>query len=185
MRLIRRRVVYHGRIIRLVQDTLEAGGRRLIRETVQHPGSVVIVPLTDDGRVVFVRQYRRAVGRKLLELPAGTLDHHGEAPLACARRELEEETGWRARRWRRLGRFYPAPGFLSEQMVIFLAEGLTQALAHPEPDEAIEPMILSFAQALAKIASSHICDAKSIIGILFAERLRHARRRTPRARRTP
>jgi ADP-ribose pyrophosphatase len=170
MRLIRRRVVYRGRIIRLVRETLSAGGRRLVRETVQHPGSVVIVPLTSDGRVVFVRQYRRAVGRTLLELPAGTLDHDGESAARCARRELEEETGWQAREWTRLGRFYPAPGFLSEQMVIFLAEGLTRVPAHPEPDEIIEPVTLSFAQALAKIASGRICDAKSIIGILFAAR---------------
>jgi len=184
MRLIRRRVVYKGRIIRLVQDTLQADGRRLVRETVQHPGSVVVVPITDDGRIVFVRQYRRAVGLTLLELPAGTLDHQGELPAACARRELEEETGWRARRWRRLGRFYPAPGFLDEQMVMFLAEGLVQTAAHPEPDELIEPVVLSFRQALAGIASGRICDAKSIIGILFAQRRRTARTRRSRPRRS-
>lgn len=172
LRLLRRRVIYRGRIIRLVQDTLEIGGRRLVREIVQHPGSVVIVPITAHGRIVMVRQYRRAVGRSLLELPAGTLDHAGESPRACAKRELEEETGWQARRWRRLGRFYPAPGFLSEQLIIFLAEGLRQAAAHPEPDELIRPVILSQRQALAKVRSGQICDAKSIIGLLFAERLR-------------
>ncbi|MBI3330956.1 MAG: NUDIX hydrolase, partial [Candidatus Omnitrophica bacterium] len=159
-----------GRIIRLVQEVLEVGGRRLIRETVHHPGAVVIVPLLDRSHIVFVRQYRRAVQRELLELPAGTLEP-GEAGRSCAARELQEETGWRARRLRRLGRFYTAPGFTTEQITIFLAEGLTPARAQPDPDESVRPVVLSVRAALAKIRSGAICDAKSIIGVLFAQRL--------------
>ena len=146
---------------------LDIRGQRLIRETIRHPGAVVIVPLLDRSRVVFVRQYRRAIRRELLELPAGTLGK-GERREACARRELEEETGWRAGRLRRLGQFYAAPGFVSEQMTVFLAQDLTQVGAQPEADEFVTPVVLSFKEALAKIRSGAICDAKTIIGVLLA-----------------
>lgn len=170
VRLIRRVTRYRGRIIRLVQEVLEVRGRRIVRETVHHPGAVVIVPMLDRSRIVFVRQHRRAVRRELLELPAGTLEA-GEPPRACAARELQEETGWRARRLCRLGRFYTAPGFTSEQITIFLAQGLIPARAQPDLDESVRPVVLSVRAALAKIRSGAICDAKSIIGVLFARRL--------------
>jgi len=179
VRVIRRSTVYRGRIIRLIREVLEVGGHRLTRETIRHPGAVVIVPMLDRSRIVFVRQYRRAIDRNLLELPAGTLGV-GERREACARRELEEETGWRARRMRRIGQFYAAPGFISEQLTIFLAEGLTQVGASPEPDEIVHPVILSFQQALAQIRSGAICDGKSIIGVLFAKQLLRSKRQTPR-----
>ena len=176
VRRISQRTIYQGRVIRLVREVLEVGGRRIIRETVRHPGAVVIIPLLAGKRLVFVRQYRRAVGRVLLELPAGTLEP-GERRARCARRELEEETGWRARRLRRLTQFYAAPGFISEQLTVFLGEGLTRTAANPEPDESVEPVILTLASALAKVRSGAICDAKSIIGVLFAERLLSRSRR--------
>ena len=166
IRLVSRRVVYRGRFIQLLREILKVEGRRMVRETVRHPGAVVIVPMLSRTRVVFVRQYRRAVNRELLELPAGTLGR-GERAAVCARRELEEETGWRARRWTRLGQFYAAPGFTSEQMTIFLAEGLTRVASHPEPDELVRPVVLPLRSALAKIRTGAICDAKSIIGLLF------------------
>lgn len=175
VRLIRRSTIYRGRVIRLVQELLEIRGRRMSREVIRHPGAVVIVPLLDRSRIVFVRQYRRAVDRELLELPAGTLGA-GEQRPACARRELEEETGWRPCRLRRIGQFYAAPGFLSEQLTIFLAEDLIHVGAHPEPDELVRPVVLSLRQALAKIRSGAICDAKTIIGVLFVERLLKGRR---------
>lgn len=170
LRLLRQEVVYHGRVIELVRETLAARGETVVRETVRHPGSVVIVPMLDARRVLLIRQYRRAIGDYLLELPAGTLGR-GEDPLRCARRELIEETGWRAARWRRLGRFFPAPGFLSEQMTIFLATGLRPGPASPEADELIEPVPLTLSQARAKIRRGAICDAKTIIGLLLAEPL--------------
>ena len=169
VRLIRRATRYRGRIIRLVQEVLEVRGRRIVRETVHHPGAAVIVPMLDRSHIVFVRQYRRAVKRELLELPAGTLEP-GEPGRACAARELQEETGWRARRLRRLGAFYTAPGFTTEQITIFLAEDLTPVRAQPDPDESVRPVVLSVQDALAKIRSGAICDAKSIIGVLFALR---------------
>lgn len=170
MRRLSRTLIYQGRVIRLFREVIESHGRRLVREVVQHPGAAVIVPLLPDGRIVFVRQYRRAVERSLLELPAGTLEPQ-EPPVACARREVEEETGWRASRMRRIGAFYPAPGFASERMTLFLATGLSRVPARPEPDEVLRPVILSMAQALAKIRSGAICDAKTIIGILSAHRI--------------
>lgn len=169
VRCVKRSTIYQGRVIRLVREVLEIGGRRFARETIRHPGAVVIVPALGRSRIVFVRQYRRAVGRILLELPAGTLEL-GERRDACARRELLEETGWRAGRLRRLGRFYAAPGFLSEEMTVFLATGLRPGTAHPEPDELVTPVILTLQEALAKIRSGAIRDAKTIIGLLFAQR---------------
>lgn len=162
-------LIYQGRVIKLIRETLRIRGRTIARETILHPGAVVVVPILSDGRVVLVRQYRRAVKRMLLELPAGTLEP-GEPREACARRELQEETGWRARRLRRLGRFYAAPGFVSEQMTIFLAQGLTRGRAHPEPDEMVHPVILPMGKALRYVRSGRICDAKTIIGLLFAQR---------------
>ncbi|MGH2668040.1 MAG: NUDIX hydrolase [bacterium] len=173
VKLLERSTIYEGRVIRLVREVLEVGGHRFTRETIRHPGAVVVVPALGRSRILFVRQYRRAVGRVLLELPAGTLEP-GERRDACARRELQEETGWRARRLRRLGRFYAAPGFLSEEMTIFLATGLRPGTAHPEPDEPVRPVVFTLRQALAKIRSGAIRDAKTIIGILFAQR--HLRR---------
>ena len=169
VRVVKRETIYRGRIIRLIREVLEVRRRRIVCETVLHPGAVVIVPMLDDSRLLFIRQYRRAVGRELLELPAGTLEV-GERRIACARRELEEETGWRAGRMRRLGQFYAAPGVISEQLTVFLAQGLRRATAKPEADEEITLVILSFQTALRKIRSGAICDAKSIIGVLFAAR---------------
>lgn len=170
-RVLKRQTIYQGRIIRLIREHLQVQGHRFQRETILHPGAVVIVPIDTQQRVIFVRQYRRAVRRYLLELPAGTLEP-GEPRLACAKRELLEETGWRARRWQRLGRFYAAPGFISEQMTLFLAQELTQHEASPEPDELVTPVRLSLAKALQQVRRGSICDAKTIIGILLAaERL--------------
>lgn len=172
IRVLRRETLHQGKIIRLIREVLMANGRTMVRDTIKHPGAVVVVPLLDDGRIVFVRQYRRAVERWLLELPAGTLDHR-ELPHRCAKRELEEETGWTATRFRRIAQYYAAPGFVSEQMTMFLATGLSRVPTHPEPDELVRPVILSLRGALAKIQSGAICDAKTIIGLLLVrDRLR-------------
>lgn len=166
-RHLSKRLIYQGHVIRLIIEELSYGGCRLIRETVQHPGAVVILPVLPDGRIVFVRQYRHAVRRYLLELPAGTRDHKGESMVTTATRELEEETGWAARHLKRLITFYAAPGVLSEQMTLYLATGLRKTKAHPEPDECVEPVILTRAHALARIRSGSIRDAKTIIGLLL------------------
>lgn len=170
-RLISRRRAFDGRIITLRLDEVETpSGRRVTYEIVEHPGAVVIAPVTADGRVLMVRQFRRAVAAELLELPAGTREP-GETPDACARRELAEEVGRAARRWERLASFYTAPGVLSEEMHLFLAQDLREVKAEREEEDLrVEPLPL--ADARRRVASGEIRDAKSIIGILLAsERL--------------
>lgn len=169
-RVLQRTAIYQGKVIRVIREVLKTRGHTMVRETIQHPGAVVIVPLLDRSRTVFVRQYRRAIRRELLELPAGTLGR-GEGAIACARRELQEETGWQARELRRIGQFYAAPGFISEQLTVFLATQLRLVGAHPDPDEFIQPVILTLETALGDIRSGKIRDAKTIIGLLFVERL--------------
>ena len=170
VRLKKRTLIYQGRVIKLFREVLSVRGQEIIRETIKHPGAVVVVPVLDDGRIVFVRQYRRAIEKEILELPAGTLEP-GERKDLCARRELQEETGWKAKTMTQLGQFYAAPGFISEQMTLFMARGLSPAKACPEPDELLRPVILSLKSALKRVHSGAICDAKTIIGLLFAARV--------------
>ena len=170
MRIVKRTIIYQGRIIQLVKEVLQVKGKRIVRETVQHPGAVVIVPMLDNKHIVFVRQYRHAVRRQLLELPAGTLEV-GEHRRACAKRELEEEAGWSARILEHIGQFYPSPGLISEQITVFLARGLTPIKPHTDLDELLIPVVMPLTEALAKIRSGVIRDAKSIIGVLFADRI--------------
>jgi ADP-ribose pyrophosphatase len=120
----------------------------------------------DAGRVLMVRQYRHAAGQFLLELPAGHIDA-GEAPLAAAKRELMEETGYSARRWRPLVKYYASPGFLGETMQIYLAEGVREGTAHPEEDEKIEVQRVPLRELLAKIEAGKIHDGKTVIGALL------------------
>ncbi len=166
IRILTRKTLSRGRVFDLVREQLRINGRLVTRDRIEHPGAVVIVPMLDRSHIVFVRQYRHAVRRTLLELPAGTLAP-GEQRLACARRELMEETGWQARRWRRLGQFFAAPGFCSEQLTVFLAEGLTQVGSSPEPDESLTPLVLTCQEALRKIRTGAICDAKTMIGLFL------------------
>ena len=169
VKVLRRTAVYQGRVVRMIREELLVQGRRMVRESVLHPGAAVIVPALDRSRLILVRQYRRSVNRMLLELPAGTLER-GEPPARCARRELVEETGWKAARLRRIGRFYAAPGFTTEQLTIFLAQGLTRTAMRPDPDEMVRPVILRITDVLRRIRSGEICDGKTIIGVLFARR---------------
>lgn len=166
---VRSRVIYRGRVATLSVDTFRMpGGKLLLRETIQHPPSVVILPLFPDGRILLIRQFRHAVGRVLYEIPAGTREPN-EPALACARRELIEETGTSARRWKRLCRFYPAPGISTERMDLFTATGLfvpKKKLAMDE-DEHISVRITPQSEALRMIRRNEIIDAKSIIGILW------------------
>jgi ADP-ribose pyrophosphatase len=157
--------IYDGRVVKLRVDTLEvASGSNVRREVVEHPGAVVIVPEDAQGRILFVRQYRYAVGRDLLELPAGTLEHN-EAPEVCARRELEEETGHSAGDLQALGSFYTAPGFCTEHMHVFAARALTEASAAHDDDEDISVEPLSLEEALGRIDGGEIVDAKSIAAL--------------------
>lgn len=167
-RVLSTRTVYRGRVVHLRLDEVALpNGTRARREVVEHAGSVAVVPLLDDGDVVLVQQYRHPVGRTLLEIPAGTCEPN-EDPLACAHRELAEETGYTAAHVERLLGFYAAPGFCTEYLDVFLATGLRPGTARPEEDEGIALVRLPLAEALARIARGDICDAKSIIGLLVA-----------------
>jgi ADP-ribose pyrophosphatase len=139
------------------------------RETVQHPGSVAIVPLVDDEHVCLIRNFRVAVGQTLWELPAGTLDHD-EPPLATAGRELIEETGYRAAKIEKLTELSMSPGILNERMHVYLATGLTLGPDALEPGEEITTKVVPWTEALAMIERGEIHDAKTIAGLLFFDR---------------
>jgi ADP-ribose pyrophosphatase len=141
------------------------------REAVVHPGAAVILPLVDDDHVCLIKNYRIAVDAELIELPAGTIDPP-EDPLDTARRELLEETGYRASTLEKLYEYWVSPGILSERMHFFVARDLTPGLARPERGEQIKTLVVSWSEALAMIDDRRIRDAKTIIGLLLYDRLR-------------
>jgi len=141
-------------------------GKKARREVIDHPGAVAVVPLHADGTVTLVDQYRHAVGRVTREIPAGKLDK-GESPLACAKRELAEETGLRAKRWQRLASLWTTPGFTDEVIHLFLATGLSDLGSQPDEDEFVRVHRTSFQQALVDLRSGKIADAKSTAGLLL------------------
>lgn len=155
------------------QHFMTADGRDHVRETVQHPGAVVILPLLDDGRVCLIRNYRVAVGQTLVELPAGTLEPP-EAPATTAARELEEETGFRADRIELLCQFFISPGILNERMHLYLATGLKPGPARLEAGEQIEPWLVDWSEALAMADDGRIQDAKTLASLFWYDRRRRA-----------
>jgi len=160
-------LLFQGRVFALKRERVaEPSGLVATREIVVHPGSSVVLPVLPDGRIVLIRQYRHAAGQSLWELVAGHKDP-GESFAEGARRELEEETGYRARKVKKLLEIFPSPGLLGEKMEVFLAEGLRKGRARPEDDEKITQQIVTLAEAKAWICSGKIRDAKSIAGILY------------------
>jgi len=133
-------------------------------EIVEHPGAVLIIPITSNGKIVFVKQYRTVIDKILIELPAGTLEKL-EEPLDCAKRELEEETGFKTNNIIKLSGFYPAPGFCTEYIHIFIAKDLKPGKLHPDEDEGIDPIELSLEEACDMINKNIIVDAKTIVSI--------------------
>ncbi len=175
IRQIASKVLHRGRVVRLTLDTYRtADGRQFRRETIRHPASVVILPILEGNRVVLIRQFRNALGRYIYEIPAGTSEP-GELLSTCAKRELAEETGYRAGQWKRLFEFYPAPGVSTERMSLYLAEELSLLKKAPaqDKDEHITTVIVPAKKAIAMVRKNAIMDAKSVIGILFGlERIR-------------
>jgi ADP-ribose pyrophosphatase len=166
---LRSETVHQGRLLTVRVDTVRLpSGRETQREIVVHPGAIALVPLLPDGRVIFVRQWRHAVGQALLEIPAGTREP-GEDPSTTAARELTEETGYTAERLIPLGPFFTAPGFCTEEIHCYLALGLTAGTAKPEEDEGITLEYLSLTDAFAAIARGDIHDAKSIAALAMAQ----------------
>jgi ADP-ribose pyrophosphatase len=168
--ILKTEVLYQGKVFRLQRETvIEPGGVEAERDIIVHPGSVVVLPIFSDGRVLLIRQYRHSVGEFLWELVAGRKEPH-ENPAAAARRELVEETGYTAKRWRKLMRVVPTPGFVNEWMWIFAAQGLTEGAAQPEEDEKIMPRIFTLKQTEKMIERGTLRDAKSICGLLYYRR---------------
>ena len=148
------------------EKVIEPSGVEATRDIIVHPGSVVVLPVLPDGRIVLIRQYRHSVEQYLWELVAGRRDGQ-ESFVAGARRELKEETGYTARRMRLLLDLFPSPGFLRENMAIFLATGLTKGEAEPEADEKITQTIVTLREAERWIRSGKIRDGKTVAGILY------------------
>ena len=162
---IESRTLHRGRSFSFKTDRVRLGnGRETMREIVDHPGAVAIVAV-DGDELVLVRQYRYAAGRTLLEIPAGTLEP-GEDPYGCAVRELQEETGYAASAWTRLLSCYMAPGYSSEIIHFYVAEGLSLVGVQPEEDESITVERRGFNQVVEMIEGNEIMDAKTITGVL-------------------
>jgi ADP-ribose pyrophosphatase len=159
--------IFQGRIVRLVaRDLVLPNGRRTKFHIVLHPGAVAILPVHDNGDVVLLKQFRPSIGLEIYEIPAGTIEK-GEAPLATAKREIVEETGFQAKKWSKIGEFYTAPGFCTELMHVYVAKGLSPAKLPGDDDEILVPVRMSLSKALAMIRSKKIRDAKTIAGLLI------------------
>jgi ADP-ribose pyrophosphatase len=163
----RRLYEHHGNFLVFGQDeVLLENGKTAVRDFVLHPGATCILAVSDQKEIIMVRQYRYSVSRSLLEIPAGKLDI-GEDPLLCAQRELEEETGCRAKQWTFLSEYFSTPGFSDERMFLYLAEDLSFAESHPDPDEFVKVERIPVAQVKQMILDGHIQDAKTLVALLW------------------
>lgn len=164
--VIRSERVFDGKLIDVRVDTVRLpNGNVRPREVVEHPGAVAVLPVLPDGRLVLVRQYRHAVGRALLEVPAGTR-HRDERPVACAVRELEEETGFRATDLRELVRFFVSPGWANEELIVYVATQVQPGPARPEEDEDLEIVTITPDEVPDLIQRGEIADSKTIVCLL-------------------
>ena len=167
-----RQIVHEGRKIKVAIDTSTGpNGETIRRDLILHPGAVVVLPVVDRDHVCLLRNQRFVIGETLWEVPAGTLEP-GEPVEDAAVRELMEETGYTARRWRPLGHYFPSPGVLDEKMHLFVALDLTPGPAKPEADEHLEPKVVPWADALRMALDGSIHDLKTVAAILLWDRLR-------------
>ena len=163
--------VFSGRLVKLRVDRVRLpNGRETTREIVVHPGAVTAVPLIGTEKIVMVRQFRQAAGETLLEIPAGTLEQ-GEDPVECARRELREEIGYHPNNLTLMFKSYLAPGYSSEILYTYLAEDLEKVDARSDPDEFLEIVEVRMCDAVGLIQSGEIKDAKTICGVMMAQRM--------------
>lgn len=175
--LISSRVVFKGKVFSVNRDeVIEPGGHRNVREVIRHNGSVVVLAVDEsknpaDPDIILERQYRHAAGQFLLELPAGRVEP-GESTLAAAKREMIEETGYRAKKWSLLTKYFASPGFLGEWMQIYLARDIREGIAQPEEDEKIEVIRMPLSEALRLAGANKIHDGKTLIGLLLYDQWR-------------
>ena len=171
MKIVSSKEVYSCRLFRVTEDeAADRTGWKIERSVVRHAGSAVMMAVDDKDRILLVRQYRLPAGRYMWELPAGKVDE-GETVAQAAKRELIEETGLRAKKWKKLTTFYPSPGFVEEKMTIFLATGLTQGEARPMEDERIETRWFTKKELKEWIGKNKIIDGKTMIGYLHWARM--------------
>lgn len=166
------RRIYDGKILNVrCDEVVLPNGSVAVREVIEHGGACGIVAFDEEGKLLMVRQYRYPMGCELLELPAGKIDP-GETPLACAARELEEETGYRAASFESLGDIYPIAAYCCEVVHLYLAKGLTRGAQHLDADEFLDVLRVDFDEALADVLAGKLPDSKTQIGIMKAALLR-------------
>ncbi len=178
-RILSSKTVYRGPVFRVTTDEVEEpGGVRVRRDLIHHSGSVVVLAVDDSGaspRVLLERQYRHAASQFLWELPAGRIDP-GERELQAAKRELLEETGYTATKWRRILKFYASPGFVAETMAVYLATGLREGEAQPEEDEVIQIRFVPLPTVVDMVMKGAIRDAKTIASVLWLDRVSRSKK---------
>jgi ADP-ribose pyrophosphatase len=162
--------IYDGKVLKMRQDTVELpNGEHGYREVLSHPGGIVILPVLDDGKILLIKQFRYALNKVIYEFPAGKLEP-GEDPFECAKRELEEETGYAANQWQSCHYVYTAPGFCNEKLYLYKATELTKLEnPHTEDDEFIEVVTHTIEELVALIKQGVITDAKTVCGVFWLQ----------------
>jgi ADP-ribose pyrophosphatase len=163
--LLSSQTIYEGKVLRVKQDTYQLHDRTRVFDIIEHAGAVVIVPITAEGKIILVQQWRRAADEITIELPAGTLEE-GEDPLDCAKRELQEEISHAAKKWTPLGGFFSAPGYCTEYLHLFAAEDLHPSALEPDDDEMIDTLTVSVGEVKHMVEQNRIRDTKTVAGIL-------------------
>ena len=163
------KTIYEGKIVTLKIDEVEKDGRKVLYEHVIHKSCVAVLPIFDSEKALLIRQYRPVIGKWIWEIPAGVMDGK-EKPIQAAQRELEEETGYKAKKFIKLGEVYSSPGFTNELTHLFIAKELIKTEQKLEPDEMIKIEILSFKKIFKMIEKNEIKDSKSILTLLWAAR---------------
>lgn len=167
--------IYDGKILNLRIDTVELPDKKYSkREIIEHPGAVGIVAITNNNEMVLVKQFRKAIEKELIEIPAGKLEI-GEEPKDCVIRELKEETGYSAEKITYIMEFYTSPGFSNEKLYLFLAEDLHEGVAEPEKDEYIEVLKIKIDDLISMINKGEVLDSKTIIGSFIAKKITEKR----------